>query len=58
MHVLLKTYFSSGKATNTHHRGDESPFGNWSSGIGFNSSIDSSIKEAEYEDRISPDNAL
>ena len=35
--------------------GEESPFGNWSSIINYNSSFDS---RTEYEDRISPDNAL
>ena len=56
--IINLIYFCSGKTANTHLGDDESPLGQWSSGIGFNSSVDSSIKEAEYEDQTSPSHAL
>ena len=51
-------YVCSGRTANAHLGDEESPLGQWSSGIGFNSSVDSSIKEAEYEDQTSPSHAL
>ena len=52
--------FGSEKNSNSHHllAADEGGLGNWSSLINYNSSVDSSIRETDYEDRTSPDNAL
>ena len=49
------TILYSKPCSNSSNRDDESPGGNWSSMKGFNSSIDSSIKEDEYEDQFSPE---
>ena len=55
-HVYLETCLCRENGTNSNLLvGDESPFGNWSSIINYNSSFDS---RTEFEDRISPDNAL
>ena len=57
---IRNSYFCSEKNSNSHHllAADEGGIGNWSSLINYNSSIDSSIRETDYEDRTSPDNAL
>lgn len=56
----ISDFSCSEKSANSHHllAAEESSLGNWSSLINYNSSFDSSIRETEYEDRISPDNAL
>ena len=59
-HIVYLIFPCSEKNPNSQHllAAEESSLGNWSSLINYNSSFDSSIRETEYEDRISPDNAL
>ena len=57
---IRNSFFCSEKNSNSRDllAADEGGLGNWSSLINYNSSVDSSIRETDYEDRTSPDNAL